>query len=67
MTDQPPDLFDPARYPHLRRIVHSDRGRIELLEVNETSDGFLMGMAKIGEGEDAYHHSIFIGAAADFK
>lgn len=63
-----PELFDPTRYPKLRRVVHDDRrGRIELLSVNETSDGFLIGQGRIGTGEDAYGHSVFIGRAADFR
>lgn len=50
-------------YPHLKKVCHSDRyGRMELLSVDETSDGFLTGYAKIGEGEDAYTHSVFLGA-----
>ena len=55
-------------YPSLRRVIHSDRyGRIELLEVNETSDGFLLGQALIGEGDDQYAHSVFLGTAAQFR
>lgn len=51
-------------YPHLKRVCHSDRyGRMELIEVNKTSDGFLMGWAKIGTGKDAYMHSVFLGSA----
>lgn len=49
-------------WPNLKRVTHSDcYGRMELLEVNRTSDGYLLGMARIGEGEDSYIHSIFIG------
>ena len=63
-----PDLFDEARFPNLRRFGHSERyGKMELLSVDETSDGFLIGQAKIGEGEDAYCHSVFLGAASDFQ
>ncbi len=69
-----PALFDETvnqsfpGWPKLRRVVHSrDRGRIELLSVDETSDGFLIGQAQIGEGPDAYCHSVFIGSAADFR
>lgn len=51
-------------YPNLKRVTHSDRyGRMELLEVQRTSDGFLIGMAKIGTGEAAYLHSVFLGSA----
>lgn len=51
-------------YPHLKRVCHSDQyGRMELIEVNRTSDGFLVGMAKIGAGGDAYLHSVFLGRA----
>ena len=57
-----PDHF--PGYPHLKRVAYNDRyGRMELIEVNRTSDGYLVGMAKIGEGEDAYLHSVFLGAA----
>lgn len=62
-----PELFDPNRYPNLRRHAETSRGPTELIEVNETSDGFLIGTAKIGEGNDAYHHSIFLGAVSDFR
>ena len=49
-------------YPHLKKVVHDERyGRMELIEVNETSDGFLMGYAKIGTGKNAYCHSVFLG------
>lgn len=64
------DLFDAARYPTLRRVCYSDRyGRMELVSVSETSDGFLMGTAVIGDpdGDDRYMHSIFIGCASDFR
>lgn len=55
-------------YPRLRKIAHSERyGRMELIEVNETSDGFLMGHAMIGTGDSAYCHSVFLGAVSDFK
>ena len=59
--------FD-ARFPKLKRVCNnSPRGRMELLEVNETSDGFLIGQAIIGEGNEAYFHSVFLGAAADYR
>ncbi len=63
-----PELFDAARYPNLRRVAH-DRalGRIELISVDETSDGFLIGWATIGSGEDAFERSIFLGTAGDFR
>lgn len=49
-------------YPHLKRVCQSPQyGRMELLEVNPTSDGFLIGWAKIGKGKDAYMHSVFLG------
>lgn len=50
-------------YPHLRRVADTPRGRAELLEVNRTSDGFLVGMARFGEGNEAYIHSVFLGRA----
>lgn len=67
MTDKP-DLFDATRYPTLLRVCEtSSRGRMELVEVSETSDGFLVGQALIGEGEDAFYHSVFLGAADDYR
>lgn len=49
-------------YPNLKRVTHSDRyGRMELIDVTRTSDGYLIGTAKIGEGENSYIHSVFIG------
>ena len=55
-------------YPSLRKVAYSDRyGRTELLEVNETSDGFLIGQALIGEGENRLFHSVFLGRAEDFR
>ena len=49
-------------YPYLKRVTHSDRyGRMELLSVEETSDGFLIGYAKIGTGRHTYTHSVFLG------
>ena len=51
-------------YPHLKRVIHHPTyGRMEILSVSKTSDGYLIGFAKIGEGKRAYHHSIFIGMA----
>lgn len=51
-------------YPQLKRVVWSERyGRMELLEVHRTSDGYLVGTAKIGEGDETYIHEIFIGDA----
>ena len=56
------------RYPRLRHTILSARyGYVELLTVDETSDGFLMGWATIGEGDDAYQHSVFLGYAKDFQ
>ncbi len=50
-------------YPNLRRHAQSDRyGKMELLGVNRTSDGFLIGWARVHIGEDNEHeHSVFIG------
>ncbi len=63
-----PDFFDELRYPTLLRVVHGDRyGRMELLSVAETSDGFLIGHALVGEGEGAHHKSIFLGRTEDYK
>lgn len=51
-------------YPHLKKVCHSDQyGRMELLSVDVTSDGFLIGQAKIGTGKHAYIHSVFLGSA----
>lgn len=51
-------------YPQLKRFTYSDRyGRMELLAVNRTSDGYLIGTARIGEDEDSYIHDVFIGGA----
>jgi hypothetical protein len=50
-------------YPHLRRVAQTDRGRAELLEVSRTSDNFLIGLARFGEGDDAFVHSVFLGEA----
>lgn len=48
-------------YPHLKRVCESPRyGRMELIEVSRTSDGFLVGMARF---EDGSMHSVFLGAA----
>jgi hypothetical protein len=49
-------------YPHLKRVAHNAQyGRMELLSVSRTSDGFLLGRAKIGTGRNAYTHSVFLG------
>lgn len=64
-----PKLFDPERYPRLRRVAESDRyGRMVLHSVSETSDGFLIGRATVHEGEEHEHqHSVFLGTVRDFK
>lgn len=54
-------------YPHLRRVTDTPRGRATLLEVNRTSDGFLIGMARFGEGDEAYIHSVFLGRAPEAR
>ena len=48
-------------YPHLKRVTMTPRGRAELLEVSVTSDGYLVGMARFGEGEESFVHSVFLG------
>ncbi len=50
-------------YPNLRRFAQSERyGKMELLSVHKTSDGFLIGWAKVHIGEESEHeHSVFIG------
>lgn len=51
-------------YPHLKRVAWSRQyGRMELLEVTRTSDGYLIGTARIGKGNDSYIHSVFLGEA----
>jgi hypothetical protein len=51
-------------YPHLKRVIHHPHyGRMELLEVQRTSDGYLLGTAVIGEGDEAYIHRVFLGLA----
>lgn len=53
-------------YPTLRRVTQSDHyGRMTLLSVSPTSDGFLLGHARIGTGRNAYIHSVLIGRASD--
>ena len=55
-------------YPHLKRVTRSARyGRMELLSVSRTSDGFLLGQAKIGTGRNAYTHSVFLGRDPQLK
>ena len=50
-------------YPYLRRFAHSDRyGDMELLSVDKTSAGFLIGWARVHIGEENEHeHSVFLG------
>ena len=52
-------------YPHIRRVAYSERyGRMELISIDRTSDGYLIGTAKIGEpGPEQFVHSIFLGSA----
>jgi hypothetical protein len=45
-------------YPSLKRRALTERGYATLLEVNATSDGYLIGMAKFDSGEV---HSVFLG------
>lgn len=50
-------------YPHLKAgWVHTDRyGEVKLVEVNRTSDGFLIGCAKTRAGELV--SNLFLGRA----
>lgn len=50
-------------YPNLKQHAYSDRyGHMELLSVDRTSDGHLIGWARVHIGEPNEHeHSIFIG------
>lgn len=62
-----PKPFDP-RFPRLPKVGHSNRyGRIELLSVSVTSDGFLIGWVRIGKGKNAFNHSVLIGRAEDWR
>lgn len=62
-----PKPFDP-RFPRLPKVRHSDRyGRIELLSLSVTSDGFLLGWAQIGGGKNAFNHSVFLGQAEKWR
>ncbi len=50
-------------YPNLRQFATSDQyGEMELLSVERTSDGFLIGWARIHLGTDyEFEHSVFLG------
>jgi len=50
-------------YPNVKAgWVHTDRyGEVKLVEVNETSDGFLIGSAVTRSGEHVFN--LFIGRA----
>ena len=53
-------------YGRFKRVAHSGRyGRMELVSVSRTSDGFLVGCAKIGTGRNAYYHDVLIGESHD--
>lgn len=62
-----PDLFDPAKYPNLRRQSQTSRGLATLLSVSETSDGFLIGWARFEQDGETHEHSVFLGAVSDFR
>jgi len=71
MTTQPDTAASAVRntfpgFPHLNRVAYDDRyGGIELIEVNRTSDGFLIGMALITPDDEASNlHHVFLGRAA---
>ena len=61
--------FAVAGFPKLARKAMTSRGLAELLEVNETSDGFLTGFARFfdDEGEVYDTHSVFLGSADDYR
>ena len=63
MTEQKTTRDHFPGYPNLRRVAHSDRfGKMELLSVDRTSDGHLIGWARVHIGtEDEHEHSIFLG------
>lgn len=67
MGSPAPDLFDAARYPRLRRQSQTSRGLCTLLEVTETSDGFLTGYARFEQDGETYEHSVFLGAVSDYR
>lgn len=49
-------------YPHLKKVAYSERyGRMELVEVSETSDGYLIGYALFGTGNNRAGVSVFLG------
>lgn len=52
-------------HPHLKRVAYNKHyGRMELVEVTRTSDGYLIGQALIGPKDgERYLHSVFLGAA----
>lgn len=56
-------------YPNLKRTAMTDRGLATLIEVNKTSDGFLIGLATFEDDEGNVYdtHSVFLGSAAEFK
>ena len=61
IKDDCPDSF--PGYPYLRRFAQSDQyGDMELLSVDQTSDGFLIGWARVHIGtEEEHEHSVFLG------
>ncbi len=66
MIDKP-DLFDAEKYPRLRRQSKTSQGLCTLLSVSETSDGFLTGWARFEQYGETHEHSVFLGAASDFR
>lgn len=67
------DIISPARHPpehvpghpNLCRFAHSETyGDMELLSIERTSDGFLIGWARVHISEECEHeHSVFLGQA----
>ena len=66
-TMEKSDLFDAARYPGLCRQARTSRGLCTLLEVNETSDGFLIGWARFEQNGDTFEHSVFLGLVLSYR
>lgn len=58
-----PELFDAKRYPRLLKHSTGSRGRATILEVSETSDGFLMAWVQFSD----HQHSVLLGRTSDFK
>lgn len=56
-------------FPKLKQEADTERGLAKLVEVHETSDGFAVGFALFydDEGNHVDSHSVFLGAASDYR